>query len=323
LGAVADLTADERGAERLRLNQIQVVGTHNSYHLRPPAAMLKAAMSIRKDAREWDYSRQPLDQQLDQGVRSFELDLHCSAQGWHVLHVPTFDPGTTAPKFEDALKVIREWSEKHPRHVPISLLLELKEEGFQLSRAFRRPELEDLERLDADLRAVIGTERLLTPDDVRGDSATLWEAVSTSGWPELSAAAGKVFVILHESGPNRTAYLDKHPALDGRAMFVESDLAAPHSAVLIRNNPTDPEIPALVRQGYLVRTRVDSQGSVSPDRRERGLASGAQILTTDYPAGEIESSRAFAFPNGAPARVNPVTGPQDAAADKALREPIR
>ena len=51
----------------LRLNQIQVIGTHNSYHLRPPAGMLKAAIAHRKDAKDWDYSRQPLDQQLDHG----------------------------------------------------------------------------------------------------------------------------------------------------------------------------------------------------------------------------------------------------------------
>ena len=110
--------ADETTKPPLHLNQIQVVGTHNSYHLRPPAAMLKAAMSIRKDAKEWDYSRQTLDRQLDQGVRSFELDLHISNKGWQVMHVPAFDPGTTVPKFVDALRVIRDWSDQHPRHVP-------------------------------------------------------------------------------------------------------------------------------------------------------------------------------------------------------------
>ena len=30
----------------LRLNQIQVLGTHNSYHLRPPAGILKAAIAV-------------------------------------------------------------------------------------------------------------------------------------------------------------------------------------------------------------------------------------------------------------------------------------
>jgi hypothetical protein len=250
------LWADEP-ADALRLNQIQVVGTHNSYHLRPPAGMLKTAIAVRKDAKEWDYSRQTLDAQLDQGIRSFELDLHVSDKGWQVMHVPIFDPGTTIPTFSDALKVIAAWSEKHPRHVPISLLLELKEEGYQLNRrTFRQPQLKDLERLDEELRAVFSADRLLTPDDVRGDHANLFEAVSADGWPTLAEAAGKVFVILHESGDNRAAYLDGHPALERRAMFVESGLGAPHSAVLIRNDPLDPQIGELARQGYLIRTRV-------------------------------------------------------------------
>jgi hypothetical protein len=315
------LTAQQPAENGLRLNQIQVVGTHNSYHLRPPAGILKAAIAVRKDAKDWDYSRQPLDQQLDQGVRSFELDLHLSDTGWQVMHVPGFDPGTTVPTFKEALQVINRWSKAHPRHVPISLLLELKEEGFQLNRSFRRPEVSDLEKLDEEIRAVFPAPRLLTPDDVRGRHKTLWDAVHGDGWPALADVAGKLFVILHENGPNRAAYLDGHPAIEGRAMFVESDLDQPHSAVLIRNDPTNPQIDALARAGYLVRTRVDSQGDVRADRRKHALAGGAHVLTTDYPGGEIESERAFSLPEGAPARVNPVTGP-DALRGMSVREPI-
>jgi len=316
------LSAAEPAIESLRLNQIQVVGTHNSYHLRPPAAMLKTAMAVRKDAKEWDYSRQPLDQQLDQGVRSFELDLHISDKGWQVMHVPIFDPGTTVATFTDALKQVAAWSEKHPRHVPISFLLELKEEGFQLNRrTFRQPQAKDIELLDANIREVFSADRLLTPDDVRGKHTTLFEAVSAGDWPTLADAAGKVFVILHETGPHRAAYLAGHPGLDGRAMFVESDLGEPHAGVLIRNNPADPQIDELSRKGYLIRTRVDSQGNVRAEDRQQALAGGAHVLTTDYPNGEIDAERAFGFADRAPARVNPITGPENLRG-KLLKEPI-
>jgi len=315
------LAADFHAGE-LRLNQIQMLATHNSYHLRPAAAMLKAAIAIRKDAKEWDYSRQPLDQQLEAGVRSFELDLHLGPQGWQVMHVPTFDPGTTVATFADALAVISTWSEAHPGHVPISLLLELKSEGYALNKAFRKPMAEDLLLLDSALRSGLGAERLLVPDDVRESHATLWEAVSSDGWPTLSRVAGKVFAILHERGENRAAYLAGHESLEGRAMFVESDLGQPHSAVLIRNDPTDPQIAELAREGYLIRTRVDSQGEVSAERRATGLASGAQLLTTDYPPGEETSQRAFTLPDGAVVRVNPVTGPQ-AIRESRVSEPVK
>jgi hypothetical protein len=316
------LNGAEPGLEALRLNQIQVVGTHNSYHVRPPAGMLKTAIAVRKDAKEWDYTRQPLDQQLDQGIRSFELDLHISDKGWQVMHVPIFDSGTTVATFTDALKTVAAWSARHPRHIPISFLLELKEEGFQLNkRKFRQPQPKDIELLDANIREVFSPDRLLTPDDVRGAHATLFEAISAGGWPTLADAAGKVFVILHETGRNRAAYLDGHPALQGRAMFVESDLGAPHAAVLIRNDPTDPQIAELARKGYLIRTRVDGQGNIDADRRQQALSSGAHVLTTDYPHGEIAADRAFGLPDQAPARVNPITGPETLRG-KLLQEPL-
>jgi len=325
LGTSLLAAIDARGDD-LRLNQIQVVGTHNSYHLRPPAQTLKAAIAVRPDAQEWDYSRQTLDEQLDAGVRSFELDLHLSHDGWQVMHVPLLDAGSTVATFSDALKVIRDWSDAHPRHVPVSLLLELKEEGFTISRKFKRPQLADVEQLDREIREVYSAERLLTPDDVRGTHNTLWEAVSSDGWPTLSSVAGKVFVILHERGANREAYLADHPALEGRAMFVESDLAQPHSAVLIRNDPKDREIDGLARQGYLIRTRVDSQGNREPARRAKALAGGAHILTTDYPRGEVAAEEMFSLPNGAPARINPITGPTSAGNSgidgTMLQEPI-
>lgn len=317
----AALGAAEPSARQLRLNQIQVVGTHNSYHVRPPEKMLKAAMAIRKDAKEWDYTRQPLDEQLDHGVRSFELDMHLAADSWQVMHVPTFDAGTTVRTFVDALRVVKSWSDAHPRHVPISFLMELKEEGFALSKAYRRPEKADVERLDDEILAVFGRSRILTPDDVRGRHDSLPDAFSAEGWPTLGETAGKVLFILHEAGPNRDAYLQGHPALQGRAMFVESEVGQPHAATLIRNDPTDPQSAQLAGQGYLIRTRADSQGQIDATKRSKALVSGAHLIYTDHPTGEIEAARAFTLPGGAVARVHPLTGPESLRG-QAVVEPI-
>ncbi len=312
--ACASIASLGRAAEpsvgELRLNQIQVVGTHNSYHVRPPEKMLRAAMAIRKDAKEWDYTRQPLAEQLGHGVRSFELDMHLASDGWQVMHVPTFDAGTTVKTFGEALRAVKAWSDAHPRHVPISFLMELKEEGFALSKEYRRPAQPDVERLDEEILEVFGRTRVLTPDDVRGSHDTLLAAIRAGGWPTLAQAAGKVFFILHEAGANRDAYLQGHAALQGRAMFVESELDQPHSAILIRNNPADGQTAELARQGYLLRTRADSQGDIHAGRRQAALAGGAHLVYTDYPAGEIEPARAFTLPAEAVARVHPVTGPE-------------
>ena len=138
----------------------------------------------------------------------------------------------------------------------------------------------------------------------------------------LRDCAGKAMFILHDHGETRDAYLEGHPALEGRAMFVESDLDQPHSAVLIRNNPADPALDELARAGYLIRTRADSQGGIDPKLRAKALAGGAHILSTDFPHGEIEAQRAFGFPQQSPARVNPVTGPR-ARAGETVAEPLR
>lgn len=322
LAMAAVVHGDEAlSVENLRLNQIQVVATHNSYHLRPPAGLLKAAIAIRKDAKTWDYSRQPLDEQLDQGIRSFELDLHLSKDGWKVMHVPTFDAGTTVPTFAEALRVIRSWSEAHPRHVPISLLLELKEEGYAINSSFKRPQADEVVGLDDLIRSELTNDMLLTPDDVRGEEDSLWEALQTEGWPTLGECAGKVLLILHERGANRTAYLEGHPALEGRAMFVESELGEPHSAVLIRNDPMNEEIDDLAKEGYLIRTRADSMDNVDRHRRERALVSGAHLLTTDYPRGEVDAGKAFSLPEGVTARVHTLTGPEEFRG-QAIAEPI-
>src|SRR4051794_27012410 len=73
--------------EKLPINQLQFIGTHNSYHIREPGAP--------KRVPEWNYSHAPLEVQLERGVRSLELDLHFKAGQFEVFHVPLLDEGTT------------------------------------------------------------------------------------------------------------------------------------------------------------------------------------------------------------------------------------
>ena len=50
--------------------------------------------------------------------------------GIKVLHSPDFEFRTTVYTLADALTEVRAWSDNHPRHFPIFLLLELKSESF-------------------------------------------------------------------------------------------------------------------------------------------------------------------------------------------------
>ena len=60
----------------LRANHVQVVGTHNSYHV------------MTADIPQWRYTHAPLDEQIaEQGVRQFELDAYWDAdtQTWSII----------------------------------------------------------------------------------------------------------------------------------------------------------------------------------------------------------------------------------------------
>lgn len=68
-------------------------------------------------------------------------------------------------------------------------------------------------------------------------------------------------------------------------------------------------IRSLVQQGYLVRTRADAD-VVSPSTAERdtALASGGQVVHSDFPNGEPQfgTNYTVAFPTRVQARCNPV-----------------
>ncbi|MCH2402350.1 MAG: phosphatidylinositol-specific phospholipase C1-like protein, partial [Pirellulales bacterium] len=227
-----------------RLNQIQVIGTHNSYHLEPSAAVVQAITTVYPGAKtELAYRHRPLTEQFDQlGIRQVELDLFADPHGGHfawplgarldglsrrefdpqgiwqrpgykIMHVQDVDYRTTVPTFRAALREINRWSLAHPRHVPIMVLLELKERaivGLTRPVALTRERLQELE---AEIREVLALKRILRPDDVRGTATCLRDAVTESGWPTLDEVAGRVWFALDNEGQIRDRYLKLHPGM--------------------------------------------------------------------------------------------------------------
>jgi hypothetical protein len=106
-------------------------------------------------------------------------------------------------------------------------------------------------------------------------------------------------------------------------IFTNAQPGEPDCAFIEENYGTQEEIAALVRKGYLVRTRTDADTKEarnnSTARRDAALASGAQLLSTDYPASEPSAWTGYSvsLPNGVTARCNPVNSP---AACKSVTE---
>jgi hypothetical protein len=305
------VSADEiPGSADLRMNQIQVIASHNSYHLLAEEPLFSQVKAVYPKAAEWEYEHKPLNEQLDHGVRSLEIDLYYHPEGIRVFHVPQFDMRSNCETFVDCATLVRDWSRAHPRHVPLLILLELKEEPVPQANVPVLPFDEAaLAQLEKEVNGVFNQAHLLRPDDVRGDAPTLRDAIRTQGWPKLDDLRGRVFFVLH-TGNKR--YAEDHPTLEGRAMFLQAYGDEDYAAVYVLNDPADPEIPKRVKDGFIVRTRADANmaEAVANDytRFKQALTSGAQIITTDYPPGEPHAKTGYtvAFEDGSVARANPV-----------------
>jgi calcium-dependent phosphoinositide phospholipase C len=288
--------------DELRINQLQAVGTQNSYHLRPPGQAV---------APKWDYAHLPLDRQLDEGVRQLELDVHYAADGrFHVFNVPKGDENTTCALLLDCLSAVREWSVRHPLHHPVVVLIQPEDELDELKIDGHYDEL------DAELRAVVPRGRIITPDEVRAGRRTLTAAVQVGAWPTLSESRGRMLFVLADEGRHRAGYSRGGTSLAGRVMFVYGEDGGPLNA--IRNVP-DPvtgeaEIRRLVAAGYLVRTQADEDGLEArigdTTRVQAALRSGAQLISTNYPTPAELTNYLVAIPTGVPSRCNPASAPR-------------
>ncbi len=282
----------------LRLTHMQVKATHNSYHVETPGNTLP----------DWKYTMPPLDVQLARdGVRSVELDVHFKGDGApiEVHHLPLLDETTTCPTLVACLTTLKVWSDAHPAHQPLYVQMEMKS-GVTTKNA------EDFfAAIEAEILSVWPRSRVLTPDDVRGDAATLREALATTGWPTLGATRQKIFFGFDESGPLRDAYTRGGAGLAGRLAFIDSAPADAFAGVAIVNDAKDSAaIDAALAAGMLVRVFGAAVGD-DPADNEAALASGAHVLSTDYPGVEPDPVRALTIPGGTPSRCNPRTAPPD------------
>ena len=316
------LTAQEAA---LKLNQIQVIGTHNSYHAGIAPSESKVWQEKYADAyKGLDYQHPPLPQQLDAGVRQIELDVYADTAGgryahpsgpamaaaahlppdppfdpdgamlkpgFKVMHVQDVDYRSNCQPFLLCLQQVRAWSDAHPGHLPVYILVETKQDT---PRGMKLTEPEPFtpavfDALDAEIRSVFPARRTITPDDVRGSFKTLNEAVLAGHWPTLAESRGKV-VFLMDQRPVGPVYLEGHPSLRGRVLFTNAQPGQPDAAFVERNGGPADDIRKLVREGYLVRARTDSdtrEARVNDTTvRDSMIQSGAQILSTDYPGAE-------------------------------------
>ncbi|MEO6802506.1 MAG: phosphatidylinositol-specific phospholipase C1-like protein [Granulicella sp.] len=309
----------------IHLNQIQVIGTHNSYNMGfapSEAAFLKARDT--KSYASLEYSHQSLKPQLDGGVRQLEIDVFSDPKGGKFAHPriveltkqaglpadPDFDPHhemdkpgfkvihvqdvnqrSSCPLFVECLHEIRDWSKEHPQHVPLFLLIENKSGPSKIPNGVMAEPFTtaDFDALDKEIRSVFHDDEMVLPDEVRGKYKTLEAGVLAGNWPTLAKSRGKVIFLMDQkkAGP---VYTVGHPSLEGRVLFTNSNPGQPDAAFVEENGGTPEVIDSLAKRGYIIRARADDSTVAARNndttRRDELMKSGATMISTDYPLSE-------------------------------------
>eukprot|EP00271_Cylindrocystis_brebissonii_P013167 TRINITY_DN32783_c0_g1_i1.p1 TRINITY_DN32783_c0_g1~~TRINITY_DN32783_c0_g1_i1.p1 ORF type:complete len:530 (+),score=25.07 TRINITY_DN32783_c0_g1_i1:427-2016(+) len=293
----SDLRGGEYNIGDLRMNQIQMIGTHNSYHQQQDAELLKV---VGDHDPYWpillEYNHASIPEQLAGGCRFFELDVFEDPEGgryanhainrllgrphttpdpellepgFKVLHMQDIDFLSSCKTLKICLSQIANFSQNHPRHFPIGVRIEFKHKSHGWPPGHTDPvplSKESLIALEDEIRLVFEEADLVLPDDVLVDVPQEEQSPEALlryklNWPTLSAAAGKVFLFLISNEPIEM-YLTMPNFPRGRIMFAAYRPLGP-SDPAIRQYPAflpvrpQPFISNLVKADAWVMSAVD------------------------------------------------------------------
>ncbi|PZX47582.1 phosphatidylinositol-specific phospholipase C1-like protein [Algoriphagus chordae] len=334
-------------AQNLKLNQTQVIGSHNSYKSQMAPELLAFLSKVNPPAAQsLEYSHIPLEAQLDLGLRNLELDVFhdpvggrysdpkglqiiksaggsvldydpsdaLSKPGLKLFHVQDLDFQSHYLLFADALGALKTWSEAHPDHSPVFILINAKEGNVPGTRPTLPFTPSALDSIDLEIRTHLGMDHLITPDLVKGNYNDLESAVLAGNWPNLDDVRGKFLFVLDENEEKINRYLTAKPELKNAVLFVNKKEGNSTAGFRIINNAVKDEdyIRELVKKGYMVRTRADSDTKEARTEDyttfESAKASGAQVISTDYymPSTFFKSDYKVSFEGNVYERPNPV-----------------
>jgi hypothetical protein len=345
LTIVVCLSLTSLSGQSLTMNQIQVIGSHNSYKIGIEKPLMQLILSERPESIGLDYTHISITQQLDLGLRSFEIDVLydpdggrfskpkgldiLKAQGmearpydaavmndpgFKVLHIPDIDFRTHCATFKVCLSDIRDWSKSHNDHLPIIITINPKSSGLNKPGFAEVIPFDKnvLNALDKEIVEIFKTTELITPSQVKGKAKTLRQAIVDKGWPDLSMARGKILFVL-DAGKELTELYLRGDEDYSRPMFSNTDLENPHAAFFIMNDPVknEKDIIDRVKMGFMVRTRsdADTREARTGDKRrfEAAIRSGAQVISTDYYQKSLSPNNDFEIIfNGKYSQCNPV-----------------
>jgi hypothetical protein len=303
----------------LRINEIQSVGTAESYKLQPSASMLALIKTgSADDASALDFSLPAIADQLKMGARSLALDVAydpkgglykipagasmagelvedsyiaaMATPGFKVIHILDIDFNSSCVTLASCFQVVASWSRTNKDHLPIVIALRSNDDRTPMPGATRPVKFDAavFDALDSEIRSTFHSDELITPDMVQGGYPTLREAVVAHGWPKIGTSRGKILFVLDDVPKKTALYRGSRHSLEGRAMFINTNDKSPAAAFVTIENPAKQAaaIIADVKAGFMVHTYADAETKEArannPLRRDWAFASGAQVISTDF-----------------------------------------
>lgn len=305
---LADFNLEKAFTEGVKLNEMAVMGTHNSYQLRgtlPKQGLMKTLQIISFGAVENKavFEMDTFTEQLEQGIRNLEIDIETVDDegdvSFIVTHKAIIDNVSSAYNLAKGLEEIAMWSDNNPGHLPVYLLIEPKDDVPSINN-MKNFSLEYALELDKVLRQVLG-DRLFTPQQVMGDYESFEEMRKADGWPTLKQSAGKIIVLLHTCDVTQE-YIDTDTSIKTQAMFpmlLFGDIDKPYASFILDNDPviaSENNKKTVDENNLMVRTRADDYPDFSDERYKSADNCGSHIITTDYPPRSVrEKDHTYTF----------------------------
>ncbi|HZK38810.1 MAG TPA: Ca2+-dependent phosphoinositide-specific phospholipase C [Clostridia bacterium] len=279
----------------VKYNEIRTLTTHNSYKKALSESFYSVSSQVfgPEKFKSSMYEHDTPVAQLNNGVRGLELDIRWQLNGFKIFHVPLVDNLSNSPDWKMTLEELHLWSDANPNHVPVTVLIEIKQDKPYLNLLSREMDEKKFLQLDRTIKDVMGVNNVITAADLLGEGyGALGEMVENNGWPTLCSMKGKFIFLLHPNSIYTEMYINLDTSMKTQVLIpvISKDNVEyyhDYAAFVLGNNPYDSSVSELVGRHYVVRTRMDSDLYYDADRRAAAMASGAQLLTTDFEKGLI------------------------------------
>ncbi|MBO7179262.1 MAG: phosphatidylinositol-specific phospholipase C domain-containing protein [Clostridia bacterium] len=295
----ADLAAfdlEKAIEDGVKLNEIAILGTHNSYQTlatketRFLMNIIEAITFEKFGLNTFDFEMDTLTEQLEMGIRNVEIDIETLDKDnkieFKVTHNSIVDNASSAYDFTKAMEEIKLWSDNNPDHIPVIIIVEPKSFVIEVN-GMKKFSLDYAKEVDKILENTLG-DSLLTPKDMLRDYASFKEMRENDDWLTLKEAQGKIIVLLHDCDVTES-YIALDESIKTQKMFPMlryDDRNESYTSFILENdawNADSRKSESIDECKLIVRTRADKYPDYSDERYEVTENCGSQIITTDFP----------------------------------------